>query len=130
MEPLTLAFGALLLVCLVAVVVLLRRVRAAPKPQASVGPPPDTDSKLVAREVRDEGGRRVGETVRVEGDEVVVKQEGAFLMVAKANLHEDADKLRAEGVDWDAARAKGEAWRQRQEDVMRYDEKGLPIPGR
>lgn len=125
-ETATLLFGALLVACAAVVLVMGRRVLAAPKPSEA---PREADpgSALVAREVLDEQGQRVGETVRVEGDEVVLKREGGFAMVPRAALRDDGNRLRAEGVDWVAAAVKGEAWRRRHEDTMEYDDKGMPV---
>lgn len=122
----TLLFGLLFLVCAVVIGASLRKVLAMSKPlERSVAS--EGGQELVARKVRDPEGKDVGETVRVEGEEVVLKHEGTFLVVPKAALREDGERLRAEGVDWAEAKAKGEAWRTRQEDVMRSDAQGMPI---
>lgn len=126
-DALTLGFGALLVLCSALVVLAGRRVLAAPKAPAAPAAP-DPGSGLVAREVRDAAKALVGETVRVEGGDVVVKKEGGgFLAVPRASLEEDGERLRLGDVDMAEAAAKGEAWRKRQEDVMRFDEKGMPI---
>ena len=71
----------------------------------------------------------MGETVRVQGEDAVVKGPGGFLVVPKAALREDGERLRAEGVDWAHAKERGEAWRREHEDVLRFDEHGMPIVG-
>lgn len=125
-ETTTLAFAALLVVCAAVVLATGRKVLAARKPPEA---PREADpgSALVAREVLDEQGQRMGETVRVEGDEVVLKRETGFAVVPRAALREDGARLRVGDVDWSAAMEKGEAWRRRQDDTMRYDDKGMPV---
>lgn len=129
-EALVLGFAAVFLVSAAVFVVSLRKLAAAAQRReagAAPGQAPDPDSRLVARQVLDEQGNPAGETLRVEGQQVVLKRGGEFLVVPRAALREDGEKLRAEGVDWEQARRDGEAWRSRQEDAMAYDETGLPV---
>lgn len=123
-EALGAVFGALFLVSAAVFAVSMRRLLATPKASA---PPLDPDLQFVARPVLNEQGERVGESVRVEGDDVVVKQGAVFLVLPKASLKDEGPHLRAASIDWTDAAKRGEAWRARQEDRI-SDELGKP-PG-
>lgn len=115
-EPLAVGFALLFLASVAVFAVAMRRIVAAPRPADA--PRPDPHLKLVARVVVDEQGQRVGETVRAEGDDMILKQGATFLAVPRSVLREDGERLRAEGVDWALAKEKGEAWRARQENAI------------
>ena len=127
-DAVTLGFALLLLVALGLVAVSGRKVLANPRAPSAPPPSNDGDQHLVAREVVDEQGQRLGETVRIEGGDVVVKAEGSFLVLPKTALQAAGEKLRVLEFNRAQAEAQGEAWRKRQEDVMRYDAQGLPLP--
>jgi hypothetical protein len=120
----TYAFAGLLLLSVAALAVSARRVLATPKPEAR---PPDTDSRLVARKVRDETQQVRGETVRIQGEDAVLHGPGGFLVVPKAQLDEAGEDLRAAGVDWARAAERGAAWAKEHEDKLHFDDKGMPI---
>lgn len=133
-DALTLGFGALLLLALAVVAWAGKGVLAAPRKAAAAaeapGPGPSRDQALIARQVVDEQGQRLGETVRVEGDDVIVARGGSFLLVPRASLEEQGEKLKAVAINLAEAEARGEAWRKQQEDVMAYDDQGMPLPER
>jgi hypothetical protein len=132
-DALTLGFGALLLLALALIAYAGKQVLAAPRKATAAegqGPGPSREQALIARQVVDEQGNRLGETVRVEGDDVVVSRGGAFLVLPRASLEEHGEKLRAVELNLAEAEARGEAWRKKQEDVMAYDDKGMPLPER
>jgi hypothetical protein len=135
-ETLTLLFAAVTLACVAIFGLALRKVLAAPRaatpgsPEAGPSVPgteADLGTKLVAREVLDDEGKRVGETVRVQGDDVVLKGPEGFYVVPRTELKEEGERLRAHGVDWVLARNRGEIWRREHEDVMKVDDKGMPV---
>lgn len=126
----TLLYLGLFLICAAVVVVVGRKVLAAPKPgEAAAGPAP-AHSPWIAMAVVDAQGDALGEVVRIQGEEVVVKHGGMFLVVPRPALTEQGGKLRAGDFDRAEATARGEAWRKQQENVMKYDAQGMPVPER
>ena len=123
----TYAFAGLLLLALIVLLVSARKVLASPLRGARKATEPGPDSRLIARKVRDETGMLRGETVRVQGEDVVLHAATGFLVVPKASLREHGEELRAEGVDWTDAERRGIQWRDEHEDTMHVDDKGMPI---
>ncbi len=82
---------------------------------------------LLLRFVHDASGERKGETVAVEGDQVIVKNQEAFFQVPANQLEESGAGLKIAGdLDWDAARRAGEAWRERSHKVIEYRPDEVP----
>lgn len=126
--------GALVVLVGVLVIVFLmwRLARQAPgKPTPAAAAPAaagePAHESLLLRFVQDESGQRVGETVAIDGDRVVVKTPAGFVEVPAAKLQAKGDAVRLEsGVDWDEARRLGDAWRERSHKVISYSETELP----
>lgn len=120
-------------VAVVAAFMLLRLGRRA-APQAdparaspAAPAPPQADENLLLKFVQDSDGNRRGETVAFEGNEVVMKGPQGFFLVPADRLKLEGDTVRVVGhVEWDAARAAGEAWRTRSTKVIEYSESELP----
>lgn len=121
----TVAYALILVAALALFAVGLRKVLATQR-TAPKAAEPATDSRLIARKVKRDG-EVVGETVRVQGDEVVLHGKQGFLVVPKAALHEEGEDLRAEGVDWVEAERRGIQWRDEHEDAMQFDAQGMPV---
>lgn len=84
----------------------------------------------LARFVHDPEGEELGETVGItDDDELVVKHDDGDLYALQADevLERDDQLVVDPQADWDAARERGESWREGEEAVMEYDEDGLPI---
>lgn len=120
--------AAFLLVFAVIVVLLIRmsmRARQAEAQQTiSRESPGET---LLLRFVEDEKGTRIGETVAVEGETMIVKAAGGFRAIPISQLAEAGAGLKLTGTyDEDASRQAGEAWREKSHKVITYDPKELP----
>lgn len=79
----------------------------------------------LSRFVVDGSGERQGETISISGDRVIVKREGAFHSVALAAVTIESGELVAHGVDWEAAKREGEAWRATQasqHEALEFDD--------
>lgn len=128
--PSNLVFWLALLVALAALAgmwKLSRSVRPQPVADAGAGTDDSHAEDLLLRFVVDASGQRRGETVALEGDQVVVKTPEGFLLVGRHQLHsEGATLLLAEDLDWGAARQAGEAWRQRSHKEIAYRPEELP----
>lgn len=120
---------ALFLALFVLVVIMLIRAagsaRKAHEAQAAAEEAPA--DRLLLRFVEDPQGRRVGETVAVEGDDLVLKDAAGFLVVPVGSVEENGPGLKMkEPLDESAARRKGDAWRERSHKVITYQESELP----
>ncbi|MBI2077680.1 MAG: hypothetical protein HYT80_04815 [Euryarchaeota archaeon] len=120
--------AAFLLVFAVIVAILIRmsmRARQAEAQQTMSQESPG--EKMLLRFVEDEKGTRVGETVAVEADKMIVKAPGGFLAIPVAQLSESGPGLKLTGTfDEAAAKKEGEAWREKSHKVITYDPKELP----
>jgi len=122
-STLALAFVAVFLLSAAVFARSLKRALASPRP---TGPSAaDPDHALVARPIVDEQGQPAGETVRVEGAEVVFKKDGKFYVVSKYHLTDYGTSLFIDSIDWAEAERRGEAWRAAQEDRLPPDD-GTP----
>lgn len=82
---------------------------AAKRPGGDDGEAEDTGSLLCQFVHHD--GAIVGETVAVDGDQLILKQAGVFKAVPRAQVAPEGDDLRLAGtIDWAAAEAAGAAW--------------------
>lgn len=83
---------------------------------------------LLLRFVEDPDGTRRGETVALHEGRVVLKTPEGFCVVDTSQLDEGSGgnlRLGAD-IDWERARADGEAWRQHSHE---QSDKGSPEPG-
>ena len=120
--------AAFLLVFAVIVVILVRMSMRARQAEAQLSMSQESSGeKMLLRFVEDEKGARVGETVAVEGDQMIVKAPGGFLAVPTSQLSESGAGLKLTGTfDEAAAKSAGEAWRVKSHKVITYDAKELP----
>jgi hypothetical protein len=82
---------------------------------------------LLLQFVQDREGKRYGETVAVEGDQLIVKDGQTFYMAPLASFNKEGDGVLVTGpVDWEQASKDGEAWRERSTKVIEYDESEIP----
>lgn len=93
----------------------------------AVAPPEHLD--LIDRRVRDEHGNDVGESVKIDGETVIVEKEDKIWAVPVGALRLSGDDLvPAAPIDWVAAAARGEEWRARQpHKEMRFDDDDAPV---
>lgn len=88
--------------------------------------PGELDLTYVARVVTADDGERIGESLSVAGDHVIVKDPEGFLAVPLAQVAESGDGLVVRDLDWDAARARGGDWAKEHEDPLEFDGDGMP----
>lgn len=131
-EANTYVLWAALLVAAVAASLMWNLSRKA-KPQAAEAPgaapsgPGQGPERLLLRFVHDETGQRKGETVAVDGDNIIVKTPDGFASVPAAQLVDEGGNLKVAGaVDWDAARRVGEEWRSRSYKEITYSPEEVP----
>lgn len=103
--------------------------KAAPDRDAKAkdrdGPPP-LDLTYVARVVTGTDGERIGESLCLAGDRVIVKDEEGFLAVPVAQVAESGEDLVVRDVDWDRARRLGGDWAKEHHDPIELDDEGMP----
>lgn len=88
--------------------------------------PGELDLTYVARVVTADDGERIGESLSVAGDHVIVKDPEGFLAVPLAQVAESGEGLVVSDLDWDAARARGGDWAKEHEDPLEFDGEGMP----
>lgn len=84
---------------------------------------------VLSRFVEDADGTRLGESISMDGELVIIKGRDPVVYHAlpRASLQLDGESFKVVGeVDWPAAQAKGEAWRERQHRVVEYTDAELP----
>lgn len=125
--------GALIALAGVLILLLLmwsmaRRVAPKPAPPtAAMAAPESLHESLILRFVTDEQGERLGETVSLDGDRVILKVKDGFVSVPASKIKDQGGNLQLDfGVDWDEARRLGEEWRARSHKVIEYSESELP----
>lgn len=111
-------------------IVLLLLVRLATRARGGLAPESEKENPydaMLLRFLDDASGARIGETVALDGGDFIVKDPKGFLAVPAASVREEGKGLRLnETFDEAAARAKGEAWRERSHKVITYSESELP----
>lgn len=134
-DPLT--WGIVFLGALVLEVVVVMNLRAH-RPagrqagyQASSQAPTLADGEaltdVLSRFVFDAAGEKVGETVAMDGDKVIIKHGATFSAVPRRSLSEGDEGFNlAADVDLDAARAAGADWKARQHKEITYSADELP----
>ena len=122
------AVAAFLAVFVIVVVLLIRMsTKARSEAAQAVATQENPGDRLVLKFVEDPSGQRVGETVAVEGDELIIKDAQGFLAVPVASVTEAGEGLKLNApIDEPAARQRGEAWRERHHKVITYSESELP----
>lgn len=83
--------------------------------------------ELLLKFVADGDGTRRGETVAVEEGKLILKNGPDFFAAPLESFEDAGDEVKVVGpVDWEAAKAEGEAWRDRSHKPVDYDESELP----
>lgn len=82
---------------------------------------------LLSRFVEDAKGERVGETVGLDGDLVIIKSGTTYKAVPRKHLTLEDDVFKVHGVvSWDEAERLGAEWRKKQHRVVEYSEDEVP----
>ncbi len=69
---------------------------------------------LVSKFVVDKKGNRIGETISIEGDLVIIKKEKKYLAIPLKHIELSKDQVRIRGiVEWDNAIKMGEQWKKK-----------------
>lgn len=108
-------------------VLLVRLATKARGAESSATMQENPREAMLLRFLDDDAGKRIGETVALEGDDFIVKDAQGFLAVPAAQVREEGPGLRLSGaLDLEGSRRKGEAWRERSHKVITYSESELP----
>lgn len=120
--------AAFLALFVIVVILLIHRAGSARRAHAQTEMAAEAPhERLLLRFVDDPSGRRVGETMAVDGDDLVVKDASGFLVVAAADVEENGPGLRLKTpLDETEARRKGDAWKERSHKVITYEASELP----
>lgn len=84
---------------------------------------------ILSRFVEDEHGNRLGETVGMDGDLVIVKapDKAEYKAIPRSQLRKSGEAFRVTGpVAWEEAEQKGAEWKERQHRVVEYGDEELP----
>lgn len=73
-------------------------------------PDEDTDDVGWLSKFAVQGGSVVGETVSIDGDQLILKQAGMYKLVPLSKAKRHGDEVVIGDVDWDAAMEAGAAW--------------------
>ena len=69
---------------------------------------------LISKFVVDKEGNRIGETISMEGDMVIIKKEKKYLAIPLKHIETSKDQVRIRGiVEWDNAIKMGEQWKKK-----------------
>gem|GEM_PF-719286 len=69
---------------------------------------------LISKFVVDKEGNRIGETISMEGDLVIIKKEKKYLAIPLKHIEASKDQVRIRGiVEWDNAIKMGEQWKKK-----------------
>lgn len=86
------------------------------------------ETSMLCRFVVDCGGKRIGETIAVDGDVLILKNGKEYLgLPISAVEAKDEGDLTVNEFDAAGAGAMGEVWRVKNFRLMRYGEDGLPL---
>ncbi len=127
--------GVFLLVFVVELIIILNLKGQRSKPgyeppsREAVLPEGEELTDVLSRFVDDKDGERIGETVGMDGDLVIVKgnRDLGYLALPRIALSAQEDSFRVTGtVDWDDAAREGKQWKQRQHRLVEYSEDELP----
>ncbi len=127
--------GVFLLVFVVEVVIVLNlkaqrgKVKYRPPSREAVLREGEQLTDILSRFVDDQSGERIGETVGMEGERVIVmtKKDPPYLALPRAALSEKDDSFQVTGeVDWEEAAREGDDWQKRQHRLVEYSDEELP----
>jgi hypothetical protein len=69
---------------------------------------------LISKFVVDKEGNRIGETISMDGDLIIIKKEKNYLAIPVKHIESSEDKVRIRGiVEWDNAIKMGEKWKKK-----------------
>ena len=69
---------------------------------------------LISKFVVDKEGNRIGETISIEGDLIIIKKEKKYLAIPLKHIELSKDQVRIRGiVEWDNAIKMGEQWKKK-----------------
>jgi len=69
---------------------------------------------LISKFVVDKKGNRIGETISMEKDLIIIKKEGKYLAIPLKHIEASKDQVRIRGiVEWDNAIKMGEQWKKK-----------------
>lgn len=84
--------------------------------------------EYLSRFVINKDGERIGETVGIEGERIIMKKDDDFFSIPINAIEEKyGDLLLSKGIDWEESKTLGEAWREKSYNKMEYDEEGKPV---
>lgn len=84
--------------------------------------------EYLSRFVLNTDGERIGETVGIDGERIIMKREEDFFSIPKDAIEEKyGDLLLSKPIDWEESKALGEQWREKSYNKIEYDEEGKPI---
>lgn len=84
---------------------------------------------VLSRFVDDEHGNRIGETVGMDGDLVIVKEaeKADYKAIPRSLMVREGEVFRVQpGVPWEEADQKGREWKERQHRLVQYSTEELP----
>jgi hypothetical protein len=80
----------------------------------------DPHDEILSRFIFDPKGSQVGETIGVEGKQLILKDHEKFYSIPLNSIKERNDELiLVKKVDWNKAEKKGEKWRKKALDVIK-----------
>jgi hypothetical protein len=80
----------------------------------------DPHDEILSRFIYDPRGKQVGETIGVEGKQLIVKNREKFYSIPLNSIHEKKSELvLRKKVNWAKAEKKGEKWRKKALDVIK-----------
>lgn len=80
----------------------------------------DPHDEILSRFIYDPRGKQVGETIGVEGKQLIVKNREKFYSIPLNSIHEkNSELVLRKKVNWVKAEKKGEKWRKKALDVIK-----------
>ena len=80
----------------------------------------DPHDEILSRFIYDPKGKQVGETIGVEGKQLIVKNREKFYSIPLISIHEkNSELVLRKKVNWVKAEKKGEKWRKKALDVIK-----------
>ena len=74
----------------------------------------DISESLIPRFVINKNGERIGETIGMDGQRIILKKDSDFYSIPVSVLDEHLGELIIEkDIDWEKAKALGERWRKK-----------------
>lgn len=82
-------------------------------------------NELLCRFVTDGTGRKIGESISLDGDILIIKSGGRFLGIPLKHIEEDGKNIMVKGlVDFDKAYEMGDKWRKESFREIKDDSEG------